>query len=74
MATSLKRVPDPTPQEIEQRCRDIQRTWDASTRWVRQHDLNREDHAAFAWRPPVVAEPDVDSSGRGGDSTWIESR
>ena len=59
MATPLTRVPVPTPEEIEQRCREIQRTWDASTRWVRQHDLNREDRDAFAWEPPTVAEPDV---------------
>ena len=72
MTTPSPRVPDPTPQEIHKRCLAIQRGWNASTRWVRQHDLKREDHAAFAWQPPTVAESDVYGSGRGDGSTWIE--
>ena len=63
MATPLKRVPDPSPEEIERRCRDIQRTWDVDTTWAREHHLNLEDRGDFDWRPPVVVEPDVYSSG-----------
>ena len=74
MATPSTRMPDPTPQEIQQRCREIQQTWDADTRWVRRYDQNLKDRDAFVWRPPTVAELDVYGSRRGGDSVWIDGK
>lgn len=59
MMRSLK-MPEysPTPEEIEQRCLEVQETWDEATRESRRTGLPQKDRPR-GWTPPIIAISDI---------------
>lgn len=43
----------PTPDEIEERCLEVQSTWDEATRESRKTGLPQKDRSK-GWTPPVI--------------------
>lgn len=46
---------DPTPEEIAERCAEIQATWDEDTRRSRIADPSRRPDYVYHWTVPVVS-------------------
>ena len=44
---------NPTPDEIEERCAEIQNTWDEETRICRKYGLSKKE-APKGWIPPLI--------------------
>lgn len=51
--TSNKR-PDPTPEEIKQRCAEIRESWN-SRRPAARHDLDLDRDTGEPWTPPTIS-------------------
>lgn len=51
-------VPDPTPEEIEQRCAEVRATWDEPTRILRIADPALLP-PSYEWYPPIIATADI---------------
>lgn len=51
-------VPDPTPEEIEARCKEIQAGWDEETRLARIVDRKLLP-SPHEWTPPVISTSDI---------------
>ena len=53
------RYPLPTPEEIEERCKEVQETWDEDTRISRIAYPSDNPNLMYPWTPPVIIVKDL---------------
>lgn len=51
----------PTPDMIDERCLEVQATWDEDTRRSRQTGIPKKDRS-LGWTPPIIGVADIQAA------------